>query len=61
LRNTGIVPIRKMIPAAMQNRPTAAGSVGELTDTEQPEHRNSAGETCEHGRSKTIPFETAER
>jgi hypothetical protein len=32
LRSTGIVPIRKIIPAAMQSRPTVAGSDGESTD-----------------------------
>src|SRR6266849_1006799 len=33
-RSAGTGPIRKMIPAATQSRPTVAGSVGELTDTE---------------------------
>src|SRR5229473_1076586 len=65
LRSTGIVPIRKMIPAATQSRPADRRRAVERVDAghiaEQGEHRKGAGDAAKHGRGEAVPLETAER
>src|SRR5712672_827032 len=69
--SAGIVPIRKMIPAATQSRPTMDGMGGVRTGLEsrgdagqvgeQGERRHDATKASKHECSEVLLFEAAER